>query len=157
MSDYEKGLWATALKGIRRGFDEANDDRFYAVVEQAAGNCDLFVAKTLMGTFSDTFEPDGTQECVNRVLSSATPQIRAQAVLEELARLETEAKEDAEALLEEAVRFFPEVLIGVAAEQGPETRVTLVRMLNDLSKQEIKSGRPDIFAPIILRLGGLVS
>lgn len=66
--------WADAVLSASQRRDEAEEDCFLALVDQADGRCTLEVARVLMKTFSDV--PDyGTQERVRSVLAGALPEV----------------------------------------------------------------------------------
>jgi hypothetical protein len=124
-TDWERQLLETSARR-----DEAEQQRFLALVDQASGKCALDVARVLMKTFSDT--PDfGTQERVVSVLATALPQVVLCAKLEELPRLLDEAPEWAESLIGEEVEHRPELLTSVAGSMSAQVKLALRRLLGD--------------------------
>ena len=121
--------WSHELLQASRRRDEAEEQKFLALVDQAFGKCTLEVAKVLMKTFSDA--PDfGTQERVCSTLASALPQFQVRAMLEELPRLLAEAPEWADALIGEEVEHRPALLKTIAATMPGEVRMALRQLLD---------------------------
>ena len=78
--------WETKLLEASVRDSGEQEKRFLSLVDQAAGNIDLRIAKVLMRTYSA--KPDfGTQERVESVMATADPKIVVQAVMEEMPRL----------------------------------------------------------------------
>jgi len=122
--------WESELLIASQRRDEAEQQRFLTLVDQAFERCTLAVAKTLMRTFSDV--PDfGTQERVCSVLASAPPEVAIRAKLEELPRLVVEAPEWAESLIGEEVEHRPELLKSVAASMPAAVKLSLRQLLGN--------------------------
>jgi hypothetical protein len=107
MTDEERTHWDLQLNAVPRGCNSQADEEVSILIGQAEGQCDFFVCKALLGTFSDDREEDGTQESVLRVLSSADPDERACALLVEAPRLAVQAPNWLEMLIEQGARFHP--------------------------------------------------
>jgi hypothetical protein len=124
-SDWEQELLSASARR-----DEAEQERFLALVDQAFGRCTLPVARVLMKTFSDM--PDfGTQERVVSALASATPEVTLRAKLEELPRLLDEAPEWAESLIGEEVEHRPTLLKSIAASMPAQVKLSLRQLLGN--------------------------
>lgn len=108
---------------VRESSDQ--EQQFLSLVDEADGNIDLEVAKTLMKTFSD--KPDyGTQERVESVLASADPELVVRAVLEEMPRLVLEAPEWAEVLLGQELEHRPSLVVS-AMSNLPQNLIEVIR------------------------------
>jgi hypothetical protein len=124
------GNWADEVLSASQRRDEAEQQRFLALIDQAFERCTLDVAKVLMKTFSDV--PDfGTQERVCSVLASALPEVAIRAKLEELPRLVVEAPEWAEALIGEEVEHRPGLLKSMAGSMPAAVKLSLRQLLGN--------------------------
>lgn len=120
--------WADEVLSASRRGDEAEEQRFLTLVDQALGRCTLEVAKVLMKTFTDV--PDfGTQERVCNLLASALPEVAIRAKLEELPRLIVEAPEWAESLIGEEVEHRPGLLNSTAVSMPAAVKMALRQLL----------------------------
>lgn len=113
--------WKTRILELRYRTTEAEDLEFVTLVDMAENNCDFDTCKILMKTFV-TEEDFGVQESVNSVLSTAKPEDRQRAILEELPRLAIDTPEWADSLVECELRFnldsFRETVRSISAELG---------------------------------------
>jgi hypothetical protein len=104
--------WETKLLEASVRDSGEQEKRFLSLVDQAAGNIDLRIAKVLMRTY--LAKPDfGTQERVESVMATADPKIVVQAVMEEMPRLVSEAPEWAETLLGQELEHRPNLVVAV--------------------------------------------
>ena len=126
MTEPSKQAWAQQLLRARQRAGPSNFQTFLGLLDTIRGDCDLFVARTLMATFSDGLEDDGGQEAVNEVLSGAEAEVRIHALLEDLPRIELEAGSWLEPLIENEVRFHSDALVKVAREAAPASRALLL-------------------------------
>ena len=103
---------------------------FVALVDNLVGKVDLDTARLLMKTFID--EPDyGVQESVIAALSSAASDVRVQAILEDLPRLQREAPDWTIDLLSNEIDLHPSVVSRIARELGEPYRSALEESLSD--------------------------
>jgi hypothetical protein len=122
--------WENELLIASQRRDQAEQQRFLTLVDQAFDRCTFTVAKALMKTFSGV--PDfGAQERVCSVLASASPECAIRAKLEELPRLVIEAPEWAESLIGEEIEHRPELLNAVAASMPASVKASLRQLLDN--------------------------
>lgn len=123
-------------KVLRLAYSSSQQDalEYVSLVYQVEGKVTLDIARVLMRTFSN--KPDySVQESVVAVLASAAQEVYVQALLEELPRLQREARDWADSLVDYAINFFPEALVKIARRMGPSAQRTLIETIKGLSIQ----------------------
>ncbi len=112
--------WKKRVLELRYWKDKQEALEYASVVEDAKYRCDLEACRHLMRTFV-TDEDYEVQESVISVLSTAKPQDRQRALLEELPRIMVETPDHAAALVENEIRFhfesFKETVRGIDPHQ----------------------------------------
>ncbi|MBX3268370.1 MAG: hypothetical protein KF831_16855 [Acidobacteria bacterium] len=132
--------WKQRVLELRNWNDKQEALEYASVVEEAKYRCDLEACRHLMRTFV-TDEDYEVQESVISVLSTAKPQDRQLALLEELPRIMVEAPDHADALVENEIRFhfdsFRETVRGIE----PHLREAIDQVLK---KESLTGQFPDL-------------
>lgn len=125
--DFEN--WKKKILTVCKRKNEEEEKEFLNLVDQVSGDEGIDVLRVLMKTFFDQ-DDYGTQERVVSCLQKFKTEIMHQALLEELPRLENEAFEKAEALLETEITFREDSLEKVANTMSLEIKNILKKILN---------------------------
>lgn len=120
--------WKARILRLRYWEIEDEALEFVSLVDMAEDKCDLETCRILMKTFV-TEEDYGVLESVNRVLSTAKPQDRQRALLEELPHLVVDTPEWAESLIESELRFDLDSFRETVRNVHPQLRETLNQVL----------------------------
>ncbi len=119
--------------------NEKEEKKFLSLVDQISGYVDINVARALMKTF--LARPDyGTQERVIRAMLSGGREIYIQSILEELPRLQREARNWIEILLCPEIEHHPKLLEKIAQAMPTNIKTILKEILND---EEIRQDYPN--------------
>jgi hypothetical protein len=127
--------WKTRILELRYRSTETEDLEFVSLVDMAENNCDFDTCRILMKTFV-TEEDFGVQESVNSVLSTANPEDRQKALLEELPRLIVDTPGWTNVLIETEIRFYLDSFRATVKGIQPHLRETLNQLLSGDSFQK---------------------
>jgi hypothetical protein len=123
--------WKKRILELRYWDDEEEAREYLELVGRAKYRCDLDTCRSLMKTFV-TDEDFEVQESVISVLSTAKPQDRQLALVEELPRIMVDAPDHAADLVENEIRFHFDTFKETVRDIQP----TLKEALNQILKRE---------------------
>lgn len=122
--------WENQLLAASSRDSEQQEHEFLSLVDEVANNVDLEIARVLMKTY--LAKPDfGTQDSVESVLATGTPEIVVRAVLEEMPRLTSEAPEWAVTLLGQELEHRPALLLAAMEVMPNEVKAAVTAVASD--------------------------
>lgn len=128
--------WKKRVLELRYWKDKQEALEYASAVDEATYRCDLDTCRTLMKTFV-TDEDYEVQESVISVLSSAKPQDRQLALLEELPRIMVDTPDHADDLVENEIRFHFDSFKETVRSIEPHQREALDHVLRrDVFRQQ---------------------